>query len=403
MKLKSKYSILLALAVIAGCSDRGSVDTGAVAPLEDVLTLELTFGDKDLPDEYLLARPRSMAVNDAGDIYVFDEYKLKVFNSAGIEKTLIGRRGEGPNEFRSASGVWIGPTGLIAAGSGSNYNLYSPDNEFIAKYVFRNSRIFNTMQEEDNLRFSPREIIPLDDSNRLLRGSGNFLSGDATTTPLRKDLLVQLSDETVTIVAIYDVTNQTGDTRVRMNHPYLGEFHWGYLTNNSVVYTHTGYDKTIDEFESSYTLSVVDLDNTGKHEISIPYEPVEIPDSLFEKTDLGDILGVGGTVRISGVVLVSSGGLLDQIKDDLRKAKYLPAISNLLTDRKYIFSFIFHKDFPGQEVAQVFDSETLEHISTVVFPAKPNVIKNGYAYIIATNDEGFFVVNKYKIDPAVYH
>ena len=397
------------IALFFYCSGNPEAQLSGLEPLTDVVTLELTFGDKDLPDEYLLANPRGIAVNEDGDIYVLDEYKLKVYDSGGKEKTLIGRRGEGPAEFRAASGVWIGPSGLIAAGSGSNYNLYSSDNVFITKHVFRNSRIFNKLQEEEKLRFSPGKIIPLNESYRILGGSSNSISGDVTTPLQRKNLLVNINDDSVSVVANYNVSNRTGGAGGIMNHPYLGDFHWDYLSNNRLVYTHTGYDKTIDEVESSYTLFLIGLDDSEKLEISIPYQPVEIPDSLFEKNDLSGIMGTGVsiiipyiTADIQGRVSFDSGDILDRVKDDLREAKYLPPISALLTDREFIFLFIYHPDFPGQVVAQVVESITGRHISTVLFPAKPSVIRNGYAYVLKTGRDIFPVVEKYKIDPAVY-
>ena len=74
-------------------------DQGKNEILSDVLQLELTFGDKDLPDEYLLARPGGIAVNDNGDILVVDENRVKVYSNNGREKSIIGGPGEGPGYF----------------------------------------------------------------------------------------------------------------------------------------------------------------------------------------------------------------------------------------------------------------------------------------------------------------
>ena len=54
-------------------------------PLENFLTLVLSFGDKNVPDEYLLAQPQILTVNDAGDIYVFDESRIKVYDPFAME------------------------------------------------------------------------------------------------------------------------------------------------------------------------------------------------------------------------------------------------------------------------------------------------------------------------------
>ena len=47
-------------ALLLNCNPESDVTTSGTEPLTDVLTLELSFGDKDLPDEYLLANPRGM-------------------------------------------------------------------------------------------------------------------------------------------------------------------------------------------------------------------------------------------------------------------------------------------------------------------------------------------------------
>ena len=59
--------LFMLLAVHCG-GNGGDNLTPAEPPLSDVLTLELSFGDEDLPDEYLLASPRTrFAVRDNGD------------------------------------------------------------------------------------------------------------------------------------------------------------------------------------------------------------------------------------------------------------------------------------------------------------------------------------------------
>ena len=95
-----KYKIgALFCAILLNCNSGSDVTTSGTEPLTDVLTLELSFGDKDLPDEYLLANPRGIAVNDEGDVFVTDEDRVKVFGDDGKEKAIIGRNGRGQESF----------------------------------------------------------------------------------------------------------------------------------------------------------------------------------------------------------------------------------------------------------------------------------------------------------------
>ena len=92
----------------------------------------------------------------------------------------------------------------------------------------------------------------------------------------------------------------------------------------------------------------------------------------------------------------------------LKEAKYHPAVKNLLTDGDYIFVFTHERVENEGHIVDVIDSRTGERISRAYFPfgADPiyetMVIKNGYAYRITNNKDGFKIVEKYKIDPAVY-
>ncbi|MCH8286728.1 hypothetical protein IIB79_09420, partial [candidate division KSB1 bacterium] len=61
-------------ALLYNCNSDPGLDVSSSEPLTDVLTLELSFGDKDLPDEYLLANPTGITVNEKGEILISDEY-----------------------------------------------------------------------------------------------------------------------------------------------------------------------------------------------------------------------------------------------------------------------------------------------------------------------------------------
>jgi len=70
---------------------------------------ELSIGETEGQEEYMLSSPRSTAVDDEGNIYVLDlkESHIKVFDNEGIYQKTIGRRGQGPGEFQGPLGIQI--------------------------------------------------------------------------------------------------------------------------------------------------------------------------------------------------------------------------------------------------------------------------------------------------------
>jgi hypothetical protein len=89
MKLLKVFFILLFIATLVYYP--AYAQQTSQKPLENVFTLELSFGDKNLPDEYLLAKPAGIAVGTDGSIIVVDENKLKVFTGAGKPVKIVGR------------------------------------------------------------------------------------------------------------------------------------------------------------------------------------------------------------------------------------------------------------------------------------------------------------------------
>ena len=102
------------IAFFWGVTGVSAQETKSLIPLTDVLTLEMSFGDKDLMDEYFLANPNSVAVNSRNDIYVIDERRIKVFDKNGKEKVILGNPGQGPGEFIGNGLITINSRGYFS-------------------------------------------------------------------------------------------------------------------------------------------------------------------------------------------------------------------------------------------------------------------------------------------------
>ncbi|MFC1554916.1 hypothetical protein ACFL7D_09795, partial [candidate division KSB1 bacterium] len=68
----------------------------------------------------------------------------------------------------------------------------------------------------------------------------------------------------------------------------------------------------------------------------------------------------------------------------------------------FIFVFTFQKDNDLGIFTDVINADSGKHISSAYFPFIPKAIKNGYTYKTGKNTEGFYVIQKYRIHPAVY-
>jgi len=53
----------------------------------------LTFGDDNIPDGYLLAKPSGIAIKSDGDILTADEYYVKVYDPYSTPKDIFSGQG----------------------------------------------------------------------------------------------------------------------------------------------------------------------------------------------------------------------------------------------------------------------------------------------------------------------
>ena len=106
--------LLLLVLMFVNCKN-DSIDSQT--PQTVILTLEMSFGAENLPDEFILARPTDLKINNDGDIFVVDEKFIKVFDPSGQPKGMIGGKGNGPGEFgtrKAPLSFTIGHYGFIS-------------------------------------------------------------------------------------------------------------------------------------------------------------------------------------------------------------------------------------------------------------------------------------------------
>ena len=401
-----RFKLIFTLLVFAFLSCNNETDVPRSGEIiENALTLELSFGadEQKLSVDYLLDRPKFFAVNKEEDVIVSDNQCLKIFDSGGNPKKILGRPGQGPGEYAGTTAPIITETGYISARfdmRSISFNIYAPDYTFVDLINFQFSSLQEKLMEENNWTgiiygahcYSPDEFLMGIYANEVSEtertAAVETIDGKAVSSI--NALVYQNGENIEYIYAIGYPIEKASINQER------GRFHYDLLPDRRIVYTFAAVHKTFENGSWYYSLFVHDLKTLEKVEIKQPYTPVAIPDSVIYYEDEETRMIIWEDIR---------NRLLQEEKErtkNLEELKFYTGIKDILTDGDIIFVFTFEYDKEKGHVVDVIDSRTGEFISSAYFPFEPQPIKNGYAYRIAKNEEGFYVIEKYKIDPAVY-
>ena len=409
-------AILLVSLLISACSSGQPAGSQYEIPfVGSALRFELSFGDEGLPEEFLLAEPKGLAVKDNGDILVADEHYLKIYDARGVPKERLGGEGQGPGEFQESQDILLSPTGFFAAGNSfSQFNLYSPDNAFLTKYNGSADPLLREYCLEEGLTFSyVTQLCPLDGDRRIYHvfGRNRDLPG---RFPIFKYLVYSEGTSLAELVKHHSrayVLNQNGGSS---SSAYLGEFHWGVLGENRIVFAQTHHENAGDGPGSLYILNIRDLADGSASRIEVGYEPMVLPQNLKEIK----------TKHFREINLTIEPP--PELQAVLNEARFLPAFKALRTDGDFVFLFKFNllnealeqnledAEMNGEEIADGIYSRFEPYAVDIVsvssgrlvaraeFTCIPDVIKKGRAYRLYKCSDAFPKVECFRIDPAVY-
>ena len=399
------YSLsILVLLLFFKCSTDVDVQTAEMQqPLTDVCTLELTFGnnEENLPSEYLLISPSSITVSDNNDIFVEDETSIKVYNSNGRPKTIIGGKGEGPGEFSNIFGISIGPSGILLVREEQYSSIFTPDYKFISKIDFRYSRLRASIQEEykwESINLS--EVLYLSEDGRiaLIRGGTHLYNSD----PSHYYVLIHEKHDSLKSIVHHSIEYEFSYYRriggagygARYTLDFLSKFLWSYVSGGKIIYVKTSEDVINNNSESYYTLHVFSLHDGQEKEIIQRYTRIPVSDEQIRY--FNEEAAFNPKIK-------DLRNLIDRIINTIEDKKYNASLQSLKADRNYIFAFTYKMNSKKEIIADVFDIDAGEYLVSAYFPKIPRIIKNGYAYyLIRGTDENFPKIEKYRIDPAVY-
>jgi len=389
MKLKTVI-LALALALLANCNsgpDQKVIRTEEI--IDNVFTLEITFGadEQSLPDEYLLAGPRGIIVADNGDIIVSDERRLKVFDSSGNPKRIIGRPGQGPGEFGRLVFPCISETGYITVINPMNnphYNLFKPDYSFVERKNLQNSELHKKLKQTHNwyhayfnmiFSYSPEEKLIYTQADGKLEGN------------VQKSYfaIIYQKGEHITTIANYE-----SEDWLEASYISNGSLEFTLLPGRKIVYMHTGEHRYKENDSWYYSMFIHDLKTHEQEEIKRLYSPVTIPDSVIypkENTFEG---------------MTDAEKLYKERSKKLKKAGVYSPVQALSSDGDFLFAVTYEYHMKKGYVVDVFDVNSKQYLRSIYFPFISSAIKNGYAYRLKTGSDIFPEVEKYKVNPAVY-
>ena len=400
-------NVVLTLLLLFNCSSEIDIQTAEMPPpLTDMLTLELSFGDEETitKDEFLLAQPRAIVVNSIGDVIIADEGRIKVFDENGKEKQIFGGIGQGPQDFFTGHAPYMSPTGYLMIVDAyrseysqfnniyrsrsmlsQSYNLFAPDYTFIEKKRFENSlHAKEYCKSKGYTIYDISKIFAINPTESVYEIAFKKKSAGSGETN-HVEILYENADNIVPLVH----TGLIDDPHTISTKNPLGELHWELLPDRRVVYVDANEDIYNGRTGSLYTIHLIILDGLDEKQITRRFTPVEYPESLFDLEKYGK--------------LPEEMYKAEQMKvQAYRDKKYYPSIERMKIDRYYAFMFTYNKNDDSGILTDVFDLEAGKYITSVYFHFKPAAIINGYSITLARNEEGFFVIQKYRIDPAVY-
>ncbi len=398
------HLLLLSVVVLVACSS-GSGREGVrfSEPFAGVLTLELTFGAEDMPEDYLLVDPLwfGLAVHPDGRLLVADENWIKVFDPTGQPVMRFGGEGDGPGEFRRARDLYMSPDGYLSVFGGRmgfTAHYFRPDFNYIERVNYMSDQPYSHIFEANGLRTDRPEIVWClgEDSRLLVVGA---MDVDRSRRDHREVFLFYQDADSIHVMAQHEQTDAIyGPQGPIMMTNSLGKLLAAPLPGGRAVYLHSFHDSQQSEEESTYTLNIIDLESLEidtithrylAHELewTRPQQSVELreknPEQWREWEERWDIVDQGMAER-----------------------KWAVPVLLLETDGPFIFAFTPAKNDSNEVLTDVFNADDCSYVGSAWFLPDYYGARIAGGYLYKFNEfraeEDFPRVEKYRIDPRVY-
>ena len=316
---------------------------GSIFKLEE----DLSIGQIEGKEEYMFEFLWEILVDEKENIYAINltgrESQIRVFDRLGKYIRNIGRMGQGPGEFTSASHLQITPNNelMVIDTNSSKLSFFSLDGDYLRNTPYLGVRVSNVQINSDGNYF----FYSVERQGQGIPGSVYFANK-----------LELFGSDFNFIKLIVKDEFRNGDGAIAPP--------WMFIRFPST-------DLAMGGFSESYEFHTYDLNGHLVQKISRDFDPVEINEYEKEKRDW---------TRAKGL------------------PKYFPAFNDFSIDEDgRIYVQTFEREMEKDKFYfDVFDSEG-KYIAKIPLNSLPKFWKSGKMYTAEEDENGYQYIKRYKV------
>ncbi len=297
---------------------------------------ELTIKGLDKDRKPYYASILGLVADKEGNIYALDWKLCKVvkFSESGEYLKEFGRKGQGPGEFESPTGIALSGPGRIAIRGMRGITWFSLDGEYLA-----------------------HKALMVWDPNPCFDSDGNIVGVNMWPSPDRRKMNIILQKFGDGTSPATEIAKFERVINPKIIDPFPVRLLYAVLKDNSVVWGTT----------DSYAFSVMNSRGLLVRRITKKYDPIEITQKERKN-------------------IIDEGGPLDP-GEEYVFPKYYPAFKRVVVDdqdRLYVWTS------EGGESGRVYDIFNPEgrYIAKIKFQFHPGFLANGRIYSIGESEAG---------------
>jgi len=378
-------------------------------------TLDWTFDTGNLSGEYAIDRIRWLHIGSDGELIIVDSDDIKVFDRYG-NPLLILRDATGSPVVPSSLMGPVGRTGylmvienVIERGLWAIGHQFGPGFSYLGTREFPHTPPWDDLASERGLtlRSNPFSIVSFSEHEHVFQVNG------AETRRRRRDgpgqqweVLIHEKDGTYEVIGAWEQpdTIPTGDNTSLGLPAMFGALQYRALPGRRIVYTHTAHDRDVEGGLSRYILHILSLEDGTVTDITHTYAP--------EPLTVGELLDIAQRISRSSFDLDDPANRerIRPFEEAVEAHPFKAPISQLLTDREYIFARTVSSDSAGGSLTQVLDADRVRYLRSSYIPQpayeywRLAAIRNGYAYGVLDwrGADGPPRIERYRVNPAIY-
>ena len=327
-------------------------------PTKMTLELETVIGESNDPDK-AFSQLSSFVVDDDGTIFALDfkEQKIKVFDDSGEFLRAFGEKGQGPGELQMPAGIFLSPDNRLAINDAQARKIayFTKQGKYIEHKSYATRMQLTTLVMDSQGNFMGREL--------KLEGQEMFFE------------IVKIDPEMKTLFSL---------DKIGFPIPLPGS---GNKINLMDMISIFQVDRTGNIYYGRNREYEIDMYTPeGKHVKSIrkEYQPQKITEE-----DKEEILGRMDSVPTAGAV---------NLREMFEFPKLFPAYQFFTLDEAGRIIVRTWKKGEEEEtfVHDIFDADG-RFIAQFTSKVNISVWKNGKAYAIDENEEGFNIIKRYSV------